>query len=192
MNVAIKLIQLCACLVTYILAIIVTLIFLSLFLKFIIIQIDDSGYISLLNVNSSDVDNLPLFTPYIQQDFPLNSSKTILSGIDWSAVVAPYWYDVDTSNNASGEIYYKNVTRGTDANLIGEIDSLTILHLCGFTSTWALIVTWHHVGYYYPSLTENVSSNRHLTYTTHGDIYICITCICVYRSQGGIEDIDLI
>ena len=150
---------------------IVILVFLSLFH---VIQIDDSGYISLLNVNSSDVDNLPLFTPFTQQDFPLNPSNTILSGIDWSAVVAPYWYDVDTSNIASGRIYYKNVTRGTDADLIGEIDSLAAPYLCGFTSIWALIVTWDHVGHYSP-LPENVSSDKHLTYNTiHGNMYIYI------------------
>ena len=134
---------------------IVILVFLSLFH---VIQIDDSGYISLLNVNSSDADNLPLTTPYTPQDFPLDSSNTILSGIDWSAVVAPYWYDVDTSGNGSGRIYYKDVTRGTDAAWIGEIDRLAAPHLCGFTSIWALIVTWDRVGYF-PSLTENVSSN---------------------------------
>ena len=120
---------------------------LSLFL-----QIEDSGYISLINVNSSvntsDIAALLASTPYTAQDFPLNSSNTILSGVDWSAVVAPYWYDVDTRGNGSGRIYYKDVTRGTDADLIGEIDSLATPHLCGFTSTWALIVTWDHVGYF--------------------------------------------
>ena len=77
----------------------------------------------------------------------MTSSNTI-SGIDWSAVVAPYWYDVDTRGNGSGRIYYKNVTRGTDTDLIREIDNLAASHLYGFATTWALIVTWDEVGYF--------------------------------------------
>ena len=111
-------------------------------------QIDDSGHISLLDVGSSNVDRLPLLTPHDPQDFPLNTSNTIVLGIDWGAVVAPYWYDVDTTSNGSGRIYYKDVTRGTDADLIEEIDSLATPRLCGFTTIWALIVTWDQVGYY--------------------------------------------
>ena len=45
-------------------------------------------------------------------------------------------------------IYYKDVTRGSDPDLTEVIDSLATRHLCGFTTTWALIVTWDHVGYY--------------------------------------------
>ena len=111
-------------------------------------QIDDSGHISLLDVGRSDVGKLPLLTPHQPRDFPLNASSTILSGIDWGAVVAPYWYDVDTTAIGSGRIYYKNVTRGSDPDLTEVIDSLATRHLCGFTTTWALIVTWDHVGYY--------------------------------------------
>ena len=122
-------------------------------------QIDDSGYVSLLDVNSN-VSNLPLSTPYTPRDFPLNSSNTISSGIDWSAVVAPYWYDVDTRN--SGRIYYKNVTRDTDADLIKEIDSLATTHLCGFVTIWALIVTWDHVGYFNKK-SDKVSSDCQYT-----------------------------
>ena len=118
------------------------------------IQIDDSGYISLLDVNTS-ASNLPLATPYNPTNFPLNSSNT---GIDWSAVVAPYWYDVDTRGNRSGMIYYKNVTRDTDSDVIGEIDSLAKSHLCDFATTWSLIVTWDHVGYY-NSKSDKVSSD---------------------------------
>ena len=119
----------------------------SLFLN--IMQIDDSGYISLLNINSSILGNsLPLPTPYPPRDFPLDTSSTILSGIDWGAVVAPYWYDVDTRGIGSGRIYYKNVTRGNDPDLIEVIDSLSTPHLVDFNTTWALIVTWDHVGYY--------------------------------------------
>ena len=62
----------------------------------------------------------------------MDSSNTILSGIDWGAVIAPYWYDVDTRGNGSGRIYYKDVTRDTGADLIGEIDSLATSHLCEF------------------------------------------------------------
>ena len=130
-------------------------------------QIDDSGHISLLDVSSSDVDSLPLLTPHERQDFPLNTSNTILSGIDWGAVVAPYWYDVDTRGNGSGRIYYKDVTRGTDVDLIEEIDSLATPHLCGFTSTWALIVTWDHVGYF-SERSDKVQSPR------------LSLCICVH------------
>ena len=124
----------------------IILLFLSLFLN--IMQIDDSGYISLLDVNSSGVNSILLATPHTPRDFPLHSSNTILSGIDWGAVIAPYWYDVDTRGNGSGRIYYKDVTRGTGADLIGEIDSLAAPHLCGFATTWALIITWDHVGFF--------------------------------------------
>ena len=128
---------------------------------FLSIQIDDSGYISLLDVNTS-ASTLPLGTPYTPSNFPLNSSNT--AGIDWSAVVAPYWYDVDTSGNRSGMIYYKNVTRDTDPDVIGEIDSLAKPHVCGFATTWALIVTWDHVGYY-NSNSDKVSSDDQRTNT---------------------------
>ena len=112
-------------------------------------QIDDSGYISLLNISSNLLNNnLPLPTPYQPYDFPLNPFSTTLSGIDWGAVVAPYWYNVDTRGNRSGRIYYKNVTRGSDPDLIEVIDSLATPHLVDFNTTWALIVTWDHVGYY--------------------------------------------
>ena len=130
---------------------------LSLFL-----QIEDSGYISLINVNgsvnTSDIAALLASTPYTQQDFPLNTFNTIISGIDWGAVVAPYWYDVDTRGNGSGRIYYKDVTRGTDVDLIEEIDRLATPHLCGFTTIWAFIVTWDHVGYF-PFFSHLVSSD---------------------------------
>ena len=116
------------------------------------LQIEDSGYISLINVNgsvnASDIATLLVNTPYDPRDFPLNTSNTILSGIDWGAVVAPYWYDVDTRGIRSGRIYYKDVTRGSDPDLIGVIDSLATPYLCGFNTIWALIVTWDHVGYY--------------------------------------------
>ena len=111
-------------------------------------QIDDSGHISLLDVGRSDVGSLPLLTPHQPRDFPLNTSNTILSDIDWGAVVAPYWYDVDTRGNGSGRIYYKDVTRGSDPDSTEVIDSLATRHLCGFNTIWALIVTWDHVGYY--------------------------------------------
>lgn len=124
-------------------------------------QIDDSGYVSLLDVNN--VSNLPLNTSWRPQDFPLNSSNTIVSGIDWSAVVAPYWYNVDTGGSASGRIYYKNVTRDTDADLIGEIDSLDTAHLCGCATVWALIVTWDHVGYAHQK-SDKVSSDGQYIY----------------------------
>ena len=123
------------------------------------IQIDDSGYISLLDVNTSS-GNLPLATPFNPRDFPLNSSN--ISGIDWSAVVAPYWYDVDTRGNRSGRIYYKNVTRDMDSDVIGEIDSLAKSQLCDFATTWALIVTWDHVGYF-SSNSGKVSSDHQRT-----------------------------
>ena len=78
----------------------------------------------------------------------MDTSNTIISGIDWGAVVAPYWYDVDTRGNGSGRIYYKDVTRGTDPDLAEKIDILAKPHLFGFTTIWALIVTWDSVGYY--------------------------------------------
>ena len=145
------------------------------------LQIEDSGYISLINVNSSvntsDIAFLLQSTPYAPQDFPLNSSDTILSGIDWGAVIAPYWYDVDTRGNGSGRIYYKDVTRGTSADLIGEIDSLAASYLCGFTTIWALIITWDHVGYF-AARSDLVSSDGQTTTS----LYLCVyTCSVSYN-----------
>ena len=61
-------------------------------------------------------------------------------------------------------IYYKNVTRDTDPDVIGEIDSLAKPHVCGFATTWALIVTWDHVGYYNRN-SDKVSSDDQRTST---------------------------
>ncbi len=123
------------------------------------LQIEDSGYVSLINVNGSvnisDIATLLALTPYAPQDFPLNTSNTILFGIDWGAVVAPYWYDADTRGNGSGRIYYKDVTRGSDPDLTEVIDTLATPYLCGFNTIWALIVTWDHVGYF-PVLADKV------------------------------------
>ena len=142
------------------------------------LQIEDSGYISLVNVNSSvntsDIAALLRSTPYTPHDFPLNSSSTILSGIDWGAVIAPYWYDVDTRGNGSGRIYYKDVTRDTGADLIGEIDSLAAPHLCGFTAIWALIITWDHVGFY-PGFSNLVSLVAKLQFIA---MLVCVYMQC--------------
>lgn len=77
-------------------------------------------------------------------DFPFS---TIPPGIDWSAVVAPYWYNISTRDMRSGSIHYKTVSRVTDVDVTGKIDSLAASHLCGFATTRALIVTWEQVGY---------------------------------------------
>lgn len=80
-------------------------------------------------------------------NFPLAASNS------QSATLAPFWADVDT--RASGRVVYIAVTRSENISLTSAIDSTvtsSLAKLEDFTTSWALIVTWDHVGYY--------SSNR--------------------------------
>ena len=76
-------------------------------------------------------------------DFPLPASNVR------SATLAPFWADVDTGG--SGRVVYKAVTRSENISLISAIDSAvasSLAKLEDFTASWALIVTWDHVGYF--------------------------------------------
>lgn len=76
-------------------------------------------------------------------NFPLAASNS------QSATLAPFWADVDTT--ASGRVVYIAVTRSENISLTSLIDSTvtsSLAKLEDFTTSWALIVTWDHVGYF--------------------------------------------
>jgi hypothetical protein len=105
-------------------------------------QIDDSGYVSFLNLPQ----NSRAGTPYTPRDFPFTNAGPP----DWSPVVAVFWADVSTSRNQSGLIYYKSVTAGTDEDLLNDINkyiTAALPSMGGYQATWALIITWDRVGY---------------------------------------------
>ena len=97
----------------------------------------------------------PVSTPFNPLAFPF-------TGQTWSAVVAAFWADADTS--AAGTTYYKgfSVAEPADQSVLSEIDTYlntTTPQLSGFRATWALIVTWEGVGYY-PSQSDLVRYNN--------------------------------
>ena len=79
------------------------------------------------------------FTP---QPFPITGS----------ALLSPYWGDVDT--RGTGNVYYRGTTDSTVLNRASEnIRSIfpefnTPLALTPFTATYLYIATWDHVGYF--------------------------------------------
>ena len=82
------------------------------------------------------------------------------TGQVWSAVVAAFWADADTSS--AGTTYYQgfSATDSTDQPVLSEIDTYVhsiVPKLSGFQATWALIVTWEAVGYW-PAQSNLVSA----------------------------------
>ena len=87
-------------------------------------------------------------TPYKPRDFPFTITG---SAEDWSPLVAVFWADVSTKGNRSRLIYYKTVTADTDEALIENVSTYigaNLPSMRGYQATWALIITWDHVGYY--------------------------------------------
>ena len=131
------------------------------------VQIDDSGYVALINRQSI------VRTPFSARTtgFPF---KRTTQNIDWSAVIAPFWADISTRGNRSGRIYFKNFTKGEEMQATADVRKLiasTIPQLRGFTPEWTLIITWDQVGYY----------------PNHDD-KVCIAWpITLYHDHGGLS-----
>ena len=131
------------------------------------VQIDDSGYVALINGQSV------VRTPFSARTtgFPF---KRTTANIDWSAVIAPFWADISTRGNQSGRIYFKNFTKGEEMQATADVRKLiasTIPQLRGFTPEWTLIVTWDQVGYY-----------------NDNDDKVCIAwLITLYHDHGGLS-----
>jgi len=62
-------------------------------------------------------------------------------------MVAPFWADVDTSNNA-GEVFYHETTDFADLTRANNQIAQAFPTLIPFTASHLLIVTWYHVGYF--------------------------------------------
>ena len=105
-------------------------------------------------------------TPYTPLDFPFTMTG---SAQDWSPLVAVFWTDVSTKGNRSGLIYYKTITTDTDTVLIENVSTYigaNLPSMRGYQATWALIITWDHVGYY-PDGDDKVNDKlfKHFNYS---------------------------
>ena len=90
-------------------------------------------------------------TLYTARPFPL-ASQTAL-GQSTFKVIAPFWGDVDTTNEGSGEIWFR---QSLDAEQLSRAKQDVLKHfllypdldLRNFNPTVVVVVTWDHVGYY--------------------------------------------
>ena len=101
--------------------------------------------------------NTTFGTPYTPRDFPFTLTG---SARDWSPVVAVYWADVSTRH--SGLISYKAITANSDEALINKISTYigtNLPSMRGYQATWALIITWDHVGYVTTNIDDKVNIN---------------------------------
>ena len=131
-------------------------------------QISSNG---LLSFESVVVD-------YTPQDFPLAPPE----GMDQRpALIAPFWADVDT-REGPGRVYFRSTDNQTDLEMIKRItdkvnvstvSSRSCFSSSQFTPKWALVATWHNVGYY--ELHHNMAS---FLYITLCNIYVQ----CVHRA----------
>lgn len=135
------------------------------------VQIDDSGYVALINGQSTV--STPFSAGTIRFPFKLTAAN-----IDWSAVIAPFWADISTDGYQSGRIYFKNFTKGEEMQATADVRKLiasTIPQLRGFTPEWTLIVTWDQVGYF-----------------NDNDDKVCIAWqITLYHDHGGLSHFSI-
>ena len=99
-------------------------------------QIVTHGHIFFLNGTTSE------FSDYTPRNFPF-------TGLNYSAMIAPFWNDINTGASNGGTIYYKAVFNEIEDDMeilknISEYIS-TNSNLTEFTCVWGLIVTWDHV-----------------------------------------------
>lgn len=79
--------------------------------------------------------------------FPLFPDLNQDGEFERNVLIAPFWADVDTSNNR-GNIYYRQSTESTLLNEVtNEVRNLFILY-SDYTATWAFIATWDGVSFY--------------------------------------------
>ena len=76
-------------------------------------------------------------------------------------MIAPLWGDVDIT--LAGDVSYRTVSidHSIDQSILSEINEKIQQKedYSSFTTNWALIVTWHQVGYY-PNGTDKVCNMR--------------------------------
>ena len=95
----------------------------------------------------------PVTTPSsIIHSFPFTLEEE-----EYAALVAVFWADVDITGEGGGDVWYRTVTQHQDRVLLQRISAFArsyhqdILVEREFpvdlSFTWALIVTWDHVGY---------------------------------------------
>lgn len=83
--------------------------------------------------------------------FPLASQTALHS--DTYNIIAPFWGDVDTTNNESGRIWYRQTT---DRRQLSQASRDVLQHfrlypdvdLRNFNPLVMVVVTWDHVGYF--------------------------------------------
>lgn len=77
---------------------------------------------------------------WVGQHFPINPSV--------GPILAPFWTDVDTSNAASGKIWYRTLQEESSLNYLAARFEAALPGNQGFVPTFAQVITWDHVGYY--------------------------------------------
>ena len=93
-----------------------------------------------------------------RRETPLTTPSSIIDAFPFSlddqvyaALVAVFWADVDISAEGGGEVLYRTVTQHQDRTLLQNISTFAKSNHPEFPAdlsfTWALIVTWDHVGY---------------------------------------------
>ena len=70
---------------------------------------------------------------------------------EYAALVAVFWADVDITGEGGGNVWYRTVTQHQDRILLQRISTSAKEYHPEYprdmSFTWALIVTWDHVGY---------------------------------------------
>ena len=99
-------------------------------------QIVTHGHIFFLNGNTSE------FSFYVPRNFPF-------TGLSYSAMIAPFWNDINTGASNGGTIHYKSVFNEIedDMEILSNISEYISINsnLTEFNCVWGLIVTWDHV-----------------------------------------------
>jgi len=96
-------------------------------------------------------------------------------------LVAVFWADVDITGEGGGEVWYRTVTQHQDRVLLQRISTFARSYHQGIpveqefpvdlSFTWALIVTWDHVGY------NNKHTNKVYAVGIHAQhIYMYLQC----------------
>ena len=70
---------------------------------------------------------------------------------EYAALVAVFWADVDITGEGGGNVWYREVTQHQDRVLLQRMSTFAKRYHSEYpmdlSFTWALIVTWDHVGY---------------------------------------------
>lgn len=143
------------------------------FLCFFFKQINSNGYVSFHPTRREQ----PVTTPSsIIHSFPFTLEEE-----EYAALVAVFWADVDITGEGGGDVWYRTVTQHQDRVLLQRISAFArsyhqdILVEREFpvdlSFTWALIVTWDHVGYNKKHTDKVCAVGIHTQ-----RIYMCLHC----------------